>query len=99
MPRHGSAIWTMLTPAISRLCGMHAQQLRASREADALAGERQLARLRRLEREAERLRVGDRVPHAAERDVDGERPCRLNRQRLDANQTAPAPAEVACRHG
>ena len=52
---------------------MHARQLLARGEADPLADERELARLGRLEREAERVRVGDRVPHAAERDVDGER--------------------------
>ena len=52
---------------------VRARKLLARRRADPLAGEREVARLGRLEREAERVRVGDRVPHAAERDVDGER--------------------------
>ena len=73
-PCHGSAIWTMLTPAISGVLGMDARQLLARRDADLLAGARESsARLRRLEREPERRRVGDRVPHAAEGDVDRQR--------------------------
>ena len=53
---------------------MGARKLLARGRADALTDGRELARLGRLEREAERMRVGDRVPHAAEGDVDRERP-------------------------
>ena len=69
-PCHGSAICTMLTPAISGFSGWtHGSCSRAARRICSPTT-RELARLRRLEREAQRARVGDRVPHAAERDVD-----------------------------
>ena len=56
-----------------RVLRVYARQLLARRRADQLADARQLARLGRLEREPERGRIGDRVPHAAERDVDRDR--------------------------
>src|SRR5581483_11230179 len=43
------------------------------RGADRLADPTQLARFARHELEAERARIGDRVPHAPERDVDVDR--------------------------
>ena len=52
---------------------MRAWQLLARGDADQLADARELARLGRLEREAERVRVGDRVPHTAEGHVDRDR--------------------------
>src|SRR5205814_2336464 len=54
-----------------RVLGMRAGELLARGRADLLADERELARLGGLDREAERVRVGNRVPHAAEGDVDG----------------------------
>ena len=56
-----------------RVLRMRARQLLARGKADQLADARELARLLRLDREAERGRVGDRVPHAAEGDVHRER--------------------------
>ena len=53
---------------------MRAGELLPRRRADPLAGERKVARLVRLEREPERPRIGDRVPHAAVGDVDRQRP-------------------------
>ena len=71
-PCHGSAICTMLTPAIAGFSGC--AQGSCSRAATRISSptcERSRG-LGRLEREAERVRVGDRVPHAAEGNVDGE---------------------------
>ena len=52
---------------------MDARQLLAGRDPDQLAHTRELGSLRRLERETERRRVGDRIPHASVGDVDRER--------------------------
>ena len=72
-PCHGSAICDDADAGDRGVLRMHAWQLLARSQPDPLADERELARLARLEREAERVRIGDRVPHAAERDIDGER--------------------------
>ena len=71
--------------ADGRVLGMRARQLRARSHADALAHERELARLARLDREAQRRRVGDRVEHAAVGDVHAERAQALDLERgIDA---------------
>ena len=61
--------------------GVGAGELLARRGPDPLAGQRQVARLARLDREAERGGVGDRVPHAAVGDVDRERAEALDLER------------------
>ena len=71
---------------------MNARQLLARRNADQLADTRELARLGRLERETESLRVGDRVPHSAERDVDLDRAEAVDLERREeypAAETVP----------
>ena len=91
-----------------RVLGMHARELLARRLADPLAGEREIAGLVRLDREAERTGVRDRVPHAAVGDVDRDRaePGDLER-RVEAvgearhvreldRLAAPVPARGAC---
>ena len=50
-----------------------ALELLAGGDPDALAGERQVAGLARLDRKPERVGVGDRVPHAAVADIDRDR--------------------------
>ncbi len=72
-PCHGSAIWTMLTPAIDGFSGC--SQGSCSRAAARIRspGKREVTRLVRFDREAERVRVGDRVPHASVGDVDSDR--------------------------
>ena len=60
-------------PRSRRFSGCDARQLLARSDPDALADVAELARLGGLERESKRLRVGDRVPHAAEGDVDRDR--------------------------
>jgi hypothetical protein len=53
---------------------MRTRQLLARCDTDALACHGEVSCLSRLEREAECVRIGDRVPHAAERHVDRQRP-------------------------
>src|SRR5438309_3731919 len=60
---------------------MYRSQLLTRRDADQLADATELARLRRDELEPEHARIGDRVPHAAERDVDADRPEPLHLER------------------
>ena len=63
----------MLTPAIAGFSGMRAGKPLAGGGANRLAGEREVPRLVRLDLEAQRRGVGDRVPHAAVRDVHRQR--------------------------
>src|SRR5437763_1594026 len=56
-----------------RVLGVDRPELLPGCGSDSLADRAELARLGRLELEAERGRVGDRVPHAAEGDVDLDR--------------------------
>ncbi len=73
-PRHGSAIWTMLMPAMPGFSGWaHGSCSRAATRISSPT-RAEPGRLRRLEREPERGRVGDRVPHAPVGHVDGQRP-------------------------
>ena len=72
-PRQGSAIWTMLTPAIAGFSGWtHSSCSRAAARIRSPASESSRASSGVISK-PERLRVGDRVPHAAVGDVDRER--------------------------
>ena len=73
-PCHGSAICTMLTPAISGFSGCTHGSCSRAATADLLAGTRELARLAPARARSRARRIGDRVPHAAECDVDRDRP-------------------------
>ena len=69
-PCHGSAIWTMLTPAISAFSGWtHGSCSRAAARISSPTRDRSRASAGSSSKPSA-SRVGDRVPHAAVRDVD-----------------------------
>ena len=87
---------------------MHTDQLLARGRPDQFADSRQLACLVRLDRKPERCCIRDRVPHAAVRNVDVDRPelvdlerrAELRDERRDIRQLDPLDAAVAacCPH-